>query len=71
MSKTYLRCCDETVDGIYLECPKCGTDLIKLNGIDKKYQQDECVCRNPGEDDGDTTCWVHHDCSDGSCTHQE
>lgn len=31
----------------------------------------ECVCRTPGEDDGDHTCWVHHDCSDGTCTHTD
>lgn len=28
-----------------------------------------CECRNAGQDDGDTTCWIHHDCRDGSCTH--
>lgn len=32
---------------------------------------DECRCKNVGEDDGDTTCWVHHDCNDGTCTHQD
>lgn len=31
----------------------------------------ECRCLNPGMDDGQTTCWVHHDCSDGSCTHAD
>lgn len=31
----------------------------------------ECRCINPGQDDGQTTCWTHHDCSDGSCTHGE
>lgn len=31
----------------------------------------ECRCTNPGKDDGQTTCWEHHDCNDGSCTHQE
>ena len=30
-----------------------------------------CTCLNIGEDDGQTTCWLHHDCSDGSCTHQD
>lgn len=29
----------------------------------------ECRCITPGADDGFTTCWAHHDCSDGSCTH--
>lgn len=32
---------------------------------------DECRCATPGQDDGQTTCWLHHDCSDGSCTHQD
>ena len=31
----------------------------------------ECRCIHPGHDDGQTTCWKHHDCSDGSCTHQD
>lgn len=31
----------------------------------------ECVCKHPGLDDGESTCWVHHDCSDGTCTHAE
>lgn len=30
-----------------------------------------CRCLTPGQDDGGTTCWQHHDCSDGSCTHGE
>jgi hypothetical protein len=32
---------------------------------------DNCQCKNPPEDDGDTTCWVHHRCSDGMCTHTD
>jgi len=31
----------------------------------------KCECINPPADDGHTTCWKHHDCSDGSCTHQD
>lgn len=30
-----------------------------------------CNCITPGEDDGVTTCWEHHDCNDGTCTHQD
>ena len=33
MSKTYLRCCKKTVEGIYIVCPECGTDLLKLIGV--------------------------------------
>lgn len=29
----------------------------------------ECICVHPGEDDGLYTCWLHHDCTDGTCTH--
>ena len=32
---------------------------------------EKCRCLNVGQDDGQTTCWLHHDCSDGSCTHGE
>jgi hypothetical protein len=30
-----------------------------------------CQCRIPGQDDGDTTCWLHHDCMLQECTHAE
>lgn len=29
----------------------------------------ECRCRVFGEDDGNRTCWEHHDCTQGYCTH--
>jgi hypothetical protein len=35
MSKTYLRCCKKTVEGIYIDCPLCGADLLKLIGIER------------------------------------
>ena len=39
----------------YVECKNC-----------------ECRCINTGvAEDGEITCWKHHDCSDGSCTHGE
>ena len=31
----------------------------------------KCECAHPPEDDGTTTCWIHHRCSDGICTHQD
>lgn len=31
----------------------------------------ECVCLSVGQDDGAKTCWMHHDCRDGSCTHMD
>jgi hypothetical protein len=30
-----------------------------------------CTCSNWGEDDGQTTCWLHHNCQNGDCTHME
>lgn len=30
-----------------------------------------CHCNKWGKDDGDFTCFLHHDCADGSCTHAE
>lgn len=30
-----------------------------------------CSCRTIGKDDGDHTCFKHHDCRDGSCTHTD
>lgn len=31
----------------------------------------QCRCINPGEDDGQTTCWTHHNCFNGDCTHMD
>lgn len=28
-----------------------------------------CYCNTPGMDDGQQTCFPHHDCNDGDCTH--
>lgn len=30
-----------------------------------------CRCENKGQDDGQQTCWEHHDCNRGDCTHQD
>jgi hypothetical protein len=30
-----------------------------------------CRCNNSGYDDGTMTCWVHHDCRNGDCTHTD
>lgn len=32
---------------------------------------DSCKCLTRGEDDGQETCWKHHDCTQGYCTHIE
>lgn len=40
--------------------------------FDANWQQvEKCRCTNPGEDDGSNTCWTHHDCTKGDCTHGE
>lgn len=31
----------------------------------------ECRCENSGRDDGNYTCWEHHNCRSGDCTHAE
>lgn len=51
----------------YLFIPYDDVEHFKANWQDVG----ECRCTNPGKDDGQTTCWEHHDCSDGSCTHGE
>lgn len=40
--------------------------LVDLSNAGKLH---ECFCKNEGKDDGDTTCFLHHDCSLGHCTH--
>lgn len=47
--------------------------------IEVKYVEDtvwitdfrECRCLTIGMDDGETTCWKHHRCELGDCTHQD
>jgi hypothetical protein len=29
----------------------------------------QCYCRTVGKDDGDMTCFKHHNCMWGECTH--
>lgn len=36
-----------------------------------KDRKKDCTCINPGEDDGFFTCWRHHNCAWGDCTHNE
>ena len=48
-------------DDYFATAEKYGIDLFKI----------ECTCKTRGMDDGNTTCWEHHDCTDGSCTHRE
>lgn len=48
---------------------KPSFEIVKVRVLDK-YQR-QCVCKTYGQEDGDTTCWVHHDCSDGTCTHTD
>lgn len=30
-----------------------------------------CICEHMGMDDGIMTCFLHHDCSKGDCTHMD
>ena len=36
-----------------------------------KKTEDACVCNKPDKYGFVHLCWLHHDCSDGSCTHQD
>lgn len=51
-------------DGVHIEwrieCPS-----------HKGTRPEDCRCLTVGKEDGGTTCWQHHDCGDGSCTHGE
>jgi len=35
------------------------------------HRPKRCQCLIPGNDDGQSTCFMHHDCNDGSCTHRD
>ena len=30
-----------------------------------------CMCKTTDQDDGNQTCWIHHDCANSDCTHQD
>ena len=51
----------------FIQCPYDSSEAFKANW----RVAGECRCTNPGQDDGSTTCWEHHDCSRGECTHGE
>lgn len=40
-----------------------------VDDIDNSNLTPECRCDSYGLDDGNQTCWRHHDCRDGTCTH--
>lgn len=46
-------------------------DDIDNGTVDRVRRPRECRCDSPGQDDGNQTCWLHHDCRDGSCTHTD
>lgn len=37
----------------------------------KQIKVEVCACEHVGQDDGQYTCWLHHDCRRGDCTHAE
>lgn len=47
------------------------TVFASLHQSYAECQNCKCRCIHPGDDDGQMTCWTHHDCNDGSCTHQD
>lgn len=53
----------------------CDKQILKLYASEHQtfLECETCKCRciTPGLEDGQITCWPHHDCNDGGCTHQE
>lgn len=37
----------------------------------EEFLDNRCSCKTVGMDDGAHTCFEHHRCSDGVCTHQD
>lgn len=48
---------------------KIEIDYIESYAIITDFS--ECRCKTVGHDDGNNTCWKHHDCMDGMCTHTD
>ena len=53
----------------------CDNPKLVLQGDElQSYTECEncgCLCNTPGKDDSQITCFMHHDCSLGYCTHQD
>lgn len=63
-------------DKLVLRQSKCCGHMLLVVYASKyqtyaECQTCSCRCMNPGEDDGQITCWTHHDCQRGDCTHGE
>jgi hypothetical protein len=55
---------------------RIGVKAVPVYAVEIDYEPTEyeidviaCRCKNTGLDDGDYTCWTHHNHDD--CTHQE
>lgn len=46
-------------------------DDIDNHTVNRIRRPRECRCTTPGQDDGKQTCWRHHDCTRGDCTHMD
>ena len=56
----------------WIKFVKCvGLSTIRRSTVKMTLDERLCECVYPPEDDGLATCWIHHDCTDGSCTHQD
>ena len=67
-----------TVRGIYELQGLLHQDFGQsIEAIEAEYEKqttepwNQCTCANPGKDDGEYTCPIHHDCSRGDCTHRD
>jgi len=45
--------------------------VVLIGSTSEKIISEICCCNTPGKDDGDETCFIHHDCSLGNCTHTD
>lgn len=50
---------------------KYFTEVIEPENIKLKKLLTSCNCITPGQDDGRHTCFQHHDCTRGECTHMD
>lgn len=49
----------------------CDNPVIVDRGYYLECTNCECCCTNAGQDDGGKTCWQHHNCANGDCTHTD
>lgn len=60
------------IDNEIVKFPNYLQELFDGLIVEDNEVKRTCVCLSEGKDDGDFTCWLHHDCmTDDNCTHNE